>query len=468
MRLAVVGDRLERLPLSVRAELHRRPHLAALTLAASGLASAHDRALLAALLATASGAELALLDRAARSRATLAALGLHEHAFTVADVDTAAAADDGDDAAGDAPDTGTALLCVLSTVRDGRVREAATAALASRRAWPATAALFVRTDDVVPAVAACAVQALERRLGPALLDDLVVCAPLVETRDAAVRTTPEGTRLRAEARALLLADHPASVAALRAGIAHAHPAVRAACGRLVLVEGSAEESVLTALLTALDDGTPGRRRFVAARVSRGTLAPSVLRALLPRLVADPLPALRRAAASAARHLGRSDVLEALTVDASADVRVRARAWLGRAGGEEQRERACAVLARAASSSSSSSSSSSPVRGALGALAEIGRPADFPFVAAFLHDPRTRVVAEAVRALAGIHASGGLEAFADVLNDKLNSGSAAVALEAARGLALLPAHLRDAGAIAARRRALPGRRLRVLLDRLEDG
>ena len=76
------------------------------------------------------------------------------------------------------------------------------------------------------------------------------------------------------------------------------------------------------------------------------------------------------------------------------------------------------------------------------FAEIGRPDDFAAIAPFLHDERARVVVEAVRALAGIHASGGLDAFVDVLHDKLRSSSTRVACEAAHALALLPPDLVD--------------------------
>jgi hypothetical protein len=122
----------------------------------------------------------------------------------------------------------------------------------------------------------------------------------------------------------------------------------------------------------------------------------------------------------------------LSVDVRADVRGAARLFLGETT-DEQRE-----YARAAVDDAPLTGSGRGLLGALASLGEIGRPEDFPRIARFLHDERTRVQAEAVRALIGSHASEGLVDYVDVLVDKLVSPSWRVAVEAARGLAWVPA------------------------------
>ena len=87
-------------------------------------------------------------------------------------------------------------------------------------------------------------------------------------------------------------------------------------------------------------------------------------------------------------------------------------------------------------------------GALGGLGELGRSEDFARISRFLHDARARVQAEAVRAVVGSHASGGLVDYVDVLLDKARSPSWRVGVEAVRGLAWLPAEARPQPAILA--------------------
>jgi hypothetical protein len=445
VRLAVLGTRLAAMPAVTRAAVQARPHIGALALAYPALTSSADRAVLAAFVGSGCGADLALLDRIARTASVLASLGLANAPFHVDHVAIAAA------------DAHSALLAVLSMARDGRVREAAVNALGTCRDWIATAALLIRCDDVVEPITWRAFHLLEPRLVPEHAAELVRCAPILEQHEAGARRTPRGERARAEARGLLLRDDDVTRAALRAGLADEHAAVRDACRRLVVTGSDESEAVLDALNAALDDGTMASRRFVARRVGSQAVPPGVLAALLPRLARDAVPLVRRVAVVVAKRIGRGDVLEDLTLDGEMSIRTSARTALGQAGGDEQRERARAALKRA-----------DGVRAALAALAEIGRPDDFPWVAPFLHDESTRVAAEAMRALVGIHASGGLENFVDVLHDAVARGSGRVALEAARGLALLPRELVDRPAIE-RRRAMQNRpRLNAILESLMEG
>jgi hypothetical protein len=436
--------------------VRRRAWLASVLLLRSSVASRSVAEAIARLLALASGDELAALDRAARSSAVLRSISLDGVDFAPILVD---------DARSHLADVSAGPLAVLSMVRNGRTREAAARALASMAAPLATLALIVRCDDTVPAIASLAADEIERRTTPERALDFIAALDLVESstsstsaRRAGARVTSAGDRARRAIRALFLLDDERCRAALSSGVRAPRPSIRSACARF-LVDASSSDAARFALTTALDDEILARRVWAANEIVRTTTSPAVVRELIPRLIHDRAPGVRVRAAMAAGRIGDFDSLELLALDASAAVRVVARRISGRAGGDGERERAKSILR-------DSTSSTASILGALGALAEIGRADDFGSIAPFLHDDRRRVETEAVRALVGSHASAGLDAFVDVLHDKLTSSSTATALEAARGLALVTPSLCDAKLIRKTLDATPGpRRLRVALETL---
>jgi hypothetical protein len=384
------------------------------------------------------GAELVALDRAARTSSVLAKQAVRIP--TSADVARAQ----------------TGALVVISMTRDGRVREAATVRLALDKSALATRALFVRVDDTVPPVRERAADGVLRRVMPERARDFSVMLDLLDSGRTS-RATDDGARVRGAVRDLLLSDDIACRAAIDEALRSPHNAIRAAAARFAI--GTDEQRTLDVLTRSLDDASPHARVWAARRVLLAETPLSVARKIAPKLSADRLPTVRAIAVAAAARVGATLVLEQLARDGNGGVRALARAKLGRAGGEVEREHVREELGAPGVTSLRAIA-------CLAALSEIGRPEDFGWVAPFLHDARPRVQAEALRALIGVHASGGLEDFVDVLHDKLAHASGRVAFEAARGLALLPRELVRTDVVIARlSQDIRARRLRLALESL---
>ncbi|MDP2345832.1 MAG: hypothetical protein Q8O67_33135 [Deltaproteobacteria bacterium] len=313
-----------------------------------------------------------------------------------------------------------AALVVLSMVRSGWERAASLRLLepAARVGDRLSlAAVVLRLDDPQWMVRDHAQRMLARIFVDVDVHALAAVLPVIDAL---------ADRQRTDARRVLrLARDRLRAANVRAA-ATQPPDVQRALRRLHgLADDELGDERLQTALAALRD----RDLDLAVAISRVD-DDIVRRGLGEAFAAQPAGHLRLRAADLLRD--QPAALLKLSVDVRSDVRSRARFLLGETT-DEQRE-----YARAAVDDAATEGSGRALLGALASLGEIGRPADFPRIARFLHDERTRVQAEAVRALIGSHASEGVVDYVDVLVDKLTSSSWRVAVEAARGLAWVPA------------------------------
>lgn len=290
------------------------------------------------------------------------------------------------------------------------------------------AALLWRLDDVVFAVRTTARARVEFAVAHAPVDVLARVLPVVQALRARDRARGEEVLTQVEQRLIdagvvARGDQPQDVqrALLRLwGLsAHIDNARRAAIALDALRDGDVE--------LALD-----LTRRISAR-SADIADDAGLDGVVDAFAAHSAARVRQQAVRLARH--RPSVLLALSVDVRAEVRADARRALGGIDTDCEQQR---DAARCCVDEADDVGASRVVIGALASLAEVGRPDDFARISRFLHDERARVQAEAVRALVGSHASGGLDAFVDVLLDKLLAPSWRVGVEAARAFSWFPA------------------------------
>jgi hypothetical protein len=299
----------------------------------------------------------------------------------------------------------------------------------------AIAALLWRLDDVVWAVRSAAEAQLMRAMDLASPTTLAEVMPVVD--------------------AISVRERAHASAACR----HIVERVRAA-GVTANTRQSQEVQRSLRRLWATDERTDAEGRVAMARqaladgdvafaLSIAKRATVVMRpALSEAFAVHPVGAVRMRAAELGR--GNSELLLGLSVDRRPEVRAAARVALSGMV-DVQRDYARDVVDAAARPGGAPAAvegvSTARLIGALGALAELGRPEDFGRISHFLHDERRRVQAEAVRAVVGSHASGGLVDYIDLLLDKVMSPSWRVGVEAARGLTWLPAERRPVAEIA---------------------
>jgi HEAT repeat protein len=273
-------------------------------------------------------------------------------------------------------------LGILSCVRSGWVRERAVSALDALRDRWATAFLLARLGDPVVSVSRAAeIALLHRRSAPALL---VACLPLLDL-----------ARRRARWQAQTLDGLDEAVASrpdlLRQAAAGGDSAlVWAASARLVL-QARGTDAIGEALQGALSDPHPRVRRWAAGlAVDEGWTPGPVRQALLDGLVRDRSPAVKLLAVRALAREGREDLLFVAALDRNAEVRYQARRWLKGRGDE--------IVARARGVLQHGASTRDALVGALGALSDLGLPADIPLLQRFAEDERLAVAREARRAL----------------------------------------------------------------------
>jgi hypothetical protein len=285
----------------------------------------------------------------------------------------------------DAPITVAALL---SLHRNGYVREAALHLLARADDDVVVPFLLLRADDIVPSVRAFAEAAIQERLVPSHARAFARSLGVVELLRG--RQRGGGGPLVRAVRDLLL--QPASRDALAAASTGEDAVVRLAAFKLRVHA----EPVAPVLERALADRDT-RVRLWAARAA--ATAPSEIdrRALVARLEASRSAWTRLLGLRVRSKLDADDdrPVERALLDHHAAVRYSARTLLrarhpDRAFGEARRA-ALAVLER-------SDASTAEIIGALGALADVGLPADAPAIARFEADARARVRSEAARTL----------------------------------------------------------------------
>lgn len=321
-------------------------------------------------------------------------------------------------------DTEAAVMGLLAAHSSGYVREAAVQRLALVRG-DEMPPLLLRANDWVPQVRGSALDALRTRLSPAYAEAWVRWLYLV------LRL---GGRGSADARPLVdavmeLLRAPESADAVWAGLRSADRTVRRTCFTIVERTGGAGLRPLAGAALGSSDVVLRRR---AVRVA-DALDDASLRAVLPALVHDPLPGIRRDALDlAARRMG-TDALPWLReglLDSASGVRAQARGALQRLAPMDftafYREQVAAGSARLAA--------------AVAGLGETGGGADADSVCPLLAHPLPRVRAAAARALARL---GGTTALPTVLasvadaSPSVSRAAAAAVLDGVRTLGIAP-------------------------------
>lgn len=339
-----------------------------------------------------------------------------------------------------------ATLVLSSMTRSGFTRLAAVNAIDGHDRL-AMAALLWRTDDVVWAVRDAAEWRLLSAVDAAAVGELVAVMPVVDV--VAGRERGAGSVGVAAARDKVR----------RLGITASpdHPQeVQRSLRRLWAGGSDDAERLIELAKVAISDGDVDLAMGIARR------ATVAMRGPLARLFAShPVGALRRLAASLGK--GETELLLSLSVDRRPEVRAAARDSL-HGMIDLQREYARDVVDDA----DVDVGPAARLIGALGGLGELGRAEDFGRISRFLHDARSRVQAEAVRAGVGSHASGGLDNYTDLPLDKARSPSWRVGVEAARGLTWLPAVSRPQAAIAALEGEVHPAVFRVIAPHIKPG
>lgn len=340
-------------------------------------------------------------------------------------------------------DAEAAVVGLLGAHNSGYIREAAVRRLALVHGGGEMAPLLLRANDWVPQVRGLALDALRERLAPAY------AAAWVRWLHLVLRL---GGRGSADARPLVdavmaLLRSPESADAVWAGLRSPDRTVRRTCfGILERAGGTglrrlAEESLRS-------DDVVFRRG--AARAAEA-LDDASLFTVLPGLVRDPLPPVRRdALALAARRMGADALpwLRGALLDSAGGVRAEARDPLQR----------LAPMDFAAFYRGQVAAGGARLAAAVAGLGETGAEQDVESVRPVLDDPLPRVRAAAVRAVARL---GGTAALPTVLasvadaSPSVSRAAAAALLDGVRtlGIAPLGALYRDAAQAHVRQSAL---------------
>ena len=282
--------------------------------------------------------------------------------------------------------------CVAAAfVRDGWARQVAVDRLAKYCTPMAVAALLTRLNDPVPNVAVAARTAVEPMIVANNVALLAQCLWVAERLAETVRGRHAPARGRI--RELLVAD-AAGLRALEQQSLSRNTDMRFAACRLLMEHYAGHERVVVPLERALDDHNPRTRHWAAEMIANGRVTPeSVQGALVPRMSADPSPALRLVALRLNNRRGNVTAIRRAALDGNANVRFYARRFrLRRGDGFDVRSDA---LARCADPTASARE----LVGAIAALSDVGRAQDVALVRRFSSDSRSRVAYEAKRTMA---------------------------------------------------------------------
>jgi hypothetical protein len=340
-------------------------------------------------------------------------------------------------------DAEAAVVGLLAAHNSGYIREAAVRRLALVRGGDEMPPLLLRANDWVPQVRGLALDALRARLVPEYVGAWVRWLYLV-LRLGGRGSADAGPLVDA---VMALLRSPESAAAVWAGLGPPDRTVRRTCFGLLERAGGtglrrlAEESLQS-------DDVVIRRG--AVRVT-GALDDESLRAVLPGLVRDPLPSIRRDALGMAARRMAADALPWLRdalLDSVGGVRVEARRALQR----------LAPMDFAAFYRAEVATGGARLAAAVAGLGETGVEQDVESVRPLLNDPLPRVRAAAVRAVARL---GGTPALPTVLasvadaSPSVSRAAAAAVLDGVRtlGIAPLGALYRDSAQAHVRQTAL---------------
>jgi HEAT repeat protein len=281
------------------------------------------------------------------------------------------------------PGTEAAVIGVLACAPSGYVREAAVQRLALLGGGSELPPLLVRANDWVQPVRTRALDALHARVVPDYAAHWVRALPLV----LRLRGTERGDARPLVDAVLALLRAPASRDDVWKGLHAREPAVRRACFRILLDSGRPW------LRGLVDEALMSPDETIRKEAAHATAAldDPALGELLPRMLADRFPAVRRVALGlAARRMGAAALpaLRDALLDRGAGMRSDARAAIGRL---DPMDFAAFYRAHVAPDAPR-------LAEAVSGLGETGTAADAERITPLLDHPRTRVRAGVLRAL----------------------------------------------------------------------
>ena len=309
-------------------------------------------------------------------------------------------------------DSEVGVLGVASFHANGYVREAAVTRLAALESELALALLLLRLNDWVDPVASAARDAVQHRLAPRYAAAFMDQLPLLE-RLGVSRRRDHGP-LIGRIRALLAQPEQRDV--LRRGMESPDRRVRRHCFRLAWSDWADAGDEL--LRRALADPDPGVRVASVAE-ERRLRRTADLDSLLPVMLADPYPAVRREALALAVEQVSANAdafLRSSLLDRNQVVREVARFFLRRREG----------LTAFADIYRSYLAPDTPIptlAAALAGLGETSTAVDAPAVLPYTVHPRTTVRRAAIRALGLLDGDGHAEHLLHALHDPSGSVSA---------------------------------------------
>lgn len=297
--------------------------------------------------------------------------------------------------------TEAAAIGLLACAPSGYVREAAVQRLALLGGGDELPPLLLRANDWVQPVRTRALAALHARVVPDYAAHWVRALPLV----LRLRGTGRGEARPLVDAVLALLRAPASRGAVWTGMHAPEPSVRRGCFRILLDAGPAE------LRPLVDDALASVDEVIrqGAAQAAASLDDDAVAALLPRMLADAFPPVRRTALRlAAERMGTAALpaLREALLDRGTGIRADARAAIARL---EPMDVAAFYRARLAPDAPR-------LVAAVAGLGETGTAADAEPLAPLLHHPRTRVRANALRALARLAGDGSVPALVAGVGD----------------------------------------------------
>lgn len=309
----------------------------------------------------------------------------------------------------------TEVAALMSLHRNGFVRAAATVELGRTRLPIALRFLVLRLDDIIEATREHARTAIVTRLDRDNVPELIRLLPLLD--QIARRSRASASTVLRQVSAFLAAPGNGWTA-LIAATHDSDRAVRRSAVQLAVRHAPRAVDRVNLLARALEDPDPEIARWVAIEATSNRVSDDIRVELLPALEMSRDPTIRRRAVLArARLPDAGTYLERALADPHAKVRLIAREKLPGLA----RNACIAALG-------------DPARrlGALGGLAEVGRPEDATLALPFVDDPDAKIRAEAIRCIGALTP----EAHRALLEKASTSMSARVRREATRALARL--------------------------------
>jgi HEAT repeat protein len=342
---------------------------------------------------------------------------------------------------GDFGDDESAVIGMASFHSSGWVREAAVTRLDAIATGAELPFLLLRLNDWVEPVAQCAEQAVRRRLTVQFADAFVHCLPLLRRLEINHRRDH-----RAMLRSVVgLLKEPACRLVVKRGLKSTD-----VLGRRLLFEVARERQDVdkAALLRRALRDSDTVIRLAAARDACATMSPGALEDVLPRIIGDPYPRIRREGVGAAAGLAGEHgqrVLRAALLDRNQVVREIARFCLLRR--RELRDFARFYRERIENGMGTDVSAAG-LAIAIAGLGETGVEEDAARLVPFLDHAQPAVRRASIRAIASLGLTPQLHRLIQMLRDP-SRGVSHMARRVLRpraatvGLAMLQAVLREA-------------------------